>query len=142
MDIRFCRHYRGDGTPPSNRFCRTCPFAHRSCNPLWHKVRELAASDGKTPVPIPGTRAVILPNPKNPDFLRLQINCTWNLSKEDFLHFISTRHAGMGRKGHRSDPEASPSMTRQVPYAGAIVKMLGGWNIPEIVMARNEMGKE
>ena len=141
MDIRFCRHYRGDGTPPSNRFCRTCPFGVRACNPLWQKVRELAAPEGGEPVPIPGTRAVILPNPKNRDFVRLRIHCTWNLSKEDFLHYVSTGHAGMGRKGQRQDPKASPSMTRQEPYAGAIVEMLGGWYIAVIVMARNEMGK-
>ncbi|HOP66708.1 MAG TPA: hypothetical protein PLM96_01285 [Methanoregulaceae archaeon] len=141
MDTSFCRHYRGDGNPPSNRFCRTCPSAGRACNPLWQKVRDLAPVDGETPVPIPGTRAVILPNPKNPDFVRLQVNCTWNLPKEDFLHFISTQHAGMGRKGARDDPGASPSMTRQEPYAGAIVEMVGGWRSEEIVTARREMGK-
>lgn len=142
MDISFCRHYSGDGNPPSNRFCRACPFGNRACNPLWQKVRDLAAPDGITPVPIPGTRAVILPNRNNPDFVRLRINCTWNLSKEDFLHFISTRHAGMGRKGKRQDPKASPSMTRQEPYAGAIVEMLGGWCIPDILAAKKEMGKD
>jgi len=142
MDTSFCRHYQGDGTPPSNRFCRTCPYAGRACSQLWQKVRILAASGGGDPVPVPGTRAVILPNPKNPDFVRLHINCTWNLTKEDFLHFVATGHAGMGRKGQRQDPGASPSMTRQEPYAGAIVEMLGGWGGPEIVMARREMGKE
>ncbi|HUU76020.1 MAG TPA: hypothetical protein VMW63_08020 [Methanoregulaceae archaeon] len=141
MNIRFCRHYQGDGTPPSNRFCRICPLANRACNSLWRKVVELAGSNGGEPVPIPGTRAAMFPNPNSPDFVRLRVNCTWNLSQEDFLHFISTGHAGMGRKGQRQDPESSPSMTRQEPYAGAIVEMLGGWWIAEIVRVREEMGR-
>ena len=63
----------------------------------------------------------------------LKVNVEWNLPREDFFHFIATGHAGMGRKGHRQEPFASPSMTRQEPYVQAIVEALGGWRIPEIV---------
>ncbi|WP_332449815.1 hypothetical protein [Methanoculleus sp.] len=127
MDPHFCRHYTGDGTPPSNRYCRTCPEA--ACDQLWRRVLSLAASNGGDPVPLPGTRAVLFPNPKNPDFVRLKVNCRWNLPKEDFLHYIATGHAGMGQRGQRSDPRASPSCTRQEPYVQAIAGLLGGTEI-------------
>jgi hypothetical protein len=68
--------------------------------------------------------------------VRMRINCTWTLPIEDFLHFIATGRAGMGKKGARQDPGASPSMTRQEPYVQAIVQALGGWEIPEIVRVR------
>ena len=134
MDLNFCRHYAGDGTPPSNRYCRVCPEA--ACDRLWQRVLDLAASNGGDPVPLPGTRAVLFPNEKNPDFVRLQVNCRWGLPKEDFLHYIATGHAGMGRRGQRSDPRASPSCTRQEPYVQAIVELLGGMDIPEIQAVR------
>ena len=130
MDTNFCRHYTGDGTPPSNRHCRVCPEV--ACDRLWRRVLSLAASNGGNPIPLPGTRAVLFPNLKNPDFVRLQVNCRWGLPKEDFLHYIATGHAGMGRRGQRSDPRASPSCTRQEPYIQAIVEVLGGRDIPEI----------
>jgi len=130
MDPNFCRHYIGDGTPPSNRYCRVCPEV--ACDRLWRRVLSLAETNGGGPVPLPGTRAVLFPNPKNPDFVRLQVNCRWGLSKEDFLHYIATGHAKMGRRGQRSDPRASPSCTRQEPYVQAIVELLGGMEIPEI----------
>jgi hypothetical protein len=133
MDVRFCVQYRGDGTPPSNRFCRSCPVRGEACDALWDRVIALSRSNGGAPVPLPPTRAVMLPHPKNPDFVRMRINCTWTLPMEDFLHFIATGHARMGRKGHRQEPFASPSMTRQEPYVQAIVEALGGWRIPEIV---------
>jgi hypothetical protein len=132
MDVNFCQYYVGDGTPPSNRYCRSCPHAVVACDRLWQRVIGLAGSNNGEPVPLPGTRAVLFPNPKNQNFVRLQVNCRWGLGKEDFLHYIATGHANMGRKGHRNDPRASPSMTRQEPYVQAIVALLGGMNIPEI----------
>ncbi|HDS64019.1 MAG TPA: hypothetical protein ENN52_07870 [Methanofollis liminatans] len=134
MDVNFCRHYAGDGTPPSNRSCRSCPCA--ACDRLWGLVVALAGSNGGDPAPLPGTRALLSPNPRNPDIVRLQVNCRWGLPKEDFLYYIATGHAGMGRKGQRTDPRASPSMTRQEPYVGAIVELLGGMDIPEIAAVR------
>jgi hypothetical protein len=132
MDVNFCRHYHGEGTPPSNRYCRTCPHSSIACDRLWRRVIELAGSNGGEPVPLPGTRAVLFPHPKNPNFVRLQVNCRWGLGKEDFLHYIATGHAKMGRKGRRSDPRASPSLTRQEPYVHAIVALLGGMGVSEI----------
>jgi len=85
MDTNFCRHYTGDGTPPSNRYCRVCLEA--ACGRLWRRVLDLAEANGGDPVPLPGTRAVLFPN-KNPDFVRLQVNCRWGLPKEDFLHYV------------------------------------------------------
>jgi hypothetical protein len=140
MDLSFCDHYSGNGYPPSNRFCRSCPVADVACNALWQKVVDLAMSKGGVPVPLPGTRAVLFPHRKNPDFVRLQVNCSWNLPREDFLHFIGTGHAGMGRKGRRDDPVSSPSMTRQEPYVQAIVEMLGGQKMPEIMAVKRVQG--
>jgi hypothetical protein len=74
MDTNFCRHYTGDGTPPSNRYCRVCLEA--ACGRLWRRVIDLAEANGGDPVPLPGTRAVLFPN-KNADFVRLQVNCRW-----------------------------------------------------------------
>jgi hypothetical protein len=132
MDVNFCRCYPGDGTPPSNRYCRSCPDAAIACDRLWQRVIALAGSKDGEPISLPGTRARLFPHPKNPDFVRLQVNCRWGLPKEDFLHYIATGHANMGRKGERNDPHASPSMTRQEPYVQAIVDLLGGMTIPEI----------
>ncbi|MDT8357716.1 MAG: hypothetical protein RQ758_04345 [Methanomicrobiaceae archaeon] len=140
MDLSFCRFFAGDGHPPSNRFCRSCPVVDVACNALWQKVVDLARSKDGVPVTLPGTRAVLFPHPKRPDFVRLKVNCTWNLPKEDFLHFIATGHAGMGRKGRRDDPRSSPSMTRQEPYVQAIVELLGGWNLPEIMAVKRVQG--
>ena len=137
MDIRFCSRYQGDGSPPTNRYCRICPSRARACDLLWERVAELSRSNGGGPVALPPTRAVLLPSTKNPDFVRMRITCTWTLPVEDFLHFIATRHAGMGRKGQRQNPSASPSMTRQEPYVQAIVEALGGWEIPEIVEVKH-----
>jgi hypothetical protein len=134
MDIHFCRYYQGDGNPPSNRFCRSCPVA--ACAVLWQRVIDLAGSTGENPVALPGIRALLSRHPKNPDFVRLKVGCTWNLPKEDFLYFIATGHAGMGRRGRRDDPRSSPSMTRQEPYVQAIVDLLGGWGMPEIVAVK------
>jgi len=132
MDIRFCVHYQGDGYPPSNRYCRVCPEAHRACDALWARVVELSQSGNGGAVPLAGTRAEMYPNPKNPENVRMKINCRWNLPKEDFLYFIATGHSGMGRKGHRDDRKASPSMTRQEPYVQAIAAALGGDECAEI----------
>ena len=85
---------------------------------------------------------MLSPNPKSPDFVRLQVNCRWKLPKEDFLHYIATGHAGMGRRGQRSDPRASPSCTRQVPYVQAIVELLGGMDIPDIRAVREAQGEQ
>ncbi len=68
--------------------------------------------------------------------VRLRVNVTWNLPKEDFLHFIATGHAQLGRADQRHDPRCSPSLTRQEPYVQAIVAMLGGWSLPEIEAVR------
>ena len=76
------------------------------------------------------------PNSKNGNIVHLQINTKWGLPKEDFLHFIATGFARMGRKGERLDKSASPSMTRQEPYVQSIVTALGGENIPEITAVR------
>jgi hypothetical protein len=72
----------------------------------------------------------------NRDFVKLRVTCTWTLPREDFLHFIATGHARMGRRGRRDDPRASPSMTRQEPYVQAILEALGGWGAPAVVRAR------
>ena len=114
--------------------CRSCPEA--ACKALWQEVVGLAGSNSGEPVPLPGTRATIAPHPKNPLFVRLRVGCTWNLPKEDFLNFVATGHAGMGRKGKRKDPRSSPSVTRQEPYVQAIVELLGGWAIPGIVAVK------
>ena len=136
MDIHFCTHYIGDGNPPTNRFCRSCPQAQVACDKLWYLVRCLAQSGNGGPVSVRGTNAVIFPNPNNPDFVGLRVNASWNLSKEDFLYFIATGHAKMGRAHQRQDPDASPSLTRQEPYVQAILEMLGGRNIPEVIAVR------
>lgn len=139
MDTAFCRHYRGDGLPPSNRCCRTCPKGGEACDLLWQRVLALANSHCGEAVPLAGTRAVMFPH-KNPHFVRLQVNVRWNLPKEDFLHFIATGHAGMGRKGRRLDPKSSPSMTRQEPYVQAILKAVGGWDAPEVLAVKRVQG--
>jgi hypothetical protein len=136
MDTRFCRHYEGTAFPPTNRFCRSCPYAETACNRLWSLVLALAESKNGNAVILPGTRAVLYPNPGNREIVHLKINTRWGLPKEDFLHFIATGHAGMGRKGQRLDPAASPSMTRQEPYVQAIVAAIGGPDIPEIRAVR------
>ena len=81
--------------------------------------------------------AVLFPNPNNSDLVGLKVNASWNLSKEDFLHFIATGHAKMGRAHERLNPDSSPSLTRQEPYVQAILEMLGGWNIPEVIAVRH-----
>jgi hypothetical protein len=60
----------------------------------------------------------------------------WGLPKEDFLHYIATGHAKMGRRGQRSDARASPSCTRQEPYVQAITMLLGGMDAPEVKAVR------
>jgi len=90
---------------------------------------------------LPDTRAVLYPNPNNWNMVHLRVNSQWNLTKEDFLHFIATGHARMGRKEQRQDPTVSPSMTRQEPYVQSIVKILGGLSIPEIMMVKREQKK-
>jgi hypothetical protein len=137
MDIHFCQYYKGNGLPPSNRFCRICPFGSLACNALWDLVIALSVSNGGKPVPLPNTRAVLFPNPNNPDIVHLKINVRWGLPKEDFLHFIATGHAQMGRKNDRDNLKTSPSMTRQEPYVQAIMHLLGGEDIPEIIAVRN-----
>jgi hypothetical protein len=132
MDTRFCVHYKGDGYAPSNRYCRECPKAHAACDALWARVVGLSLSGNGAAVMLAGTRAAMYPYLRNRNFVRLKINCCWNLPKEDFLYFIATGHAGMGRKGHRDDPKSSPSMTRQEPYVQAIAAALGGDECTEI----------
>jgi len=107
-------------------------MAETACDPLWSLVVALSQSNGGDAVRLPGTRAVMYPNPKNKNIVYLKINTKWGLPKEDFLHFIATGSAQMGRKGERLHRRASPSMTRQEPYVEAIVAALGGADIPGI----------
>jgi hypothetical protein len=134
MDIAFCKHYKGTGFPPTNRYCRTCPS--EACNRLWQLVVALSNSNNGDFVALPGTRADLFPNPNNSNIVHLKINCRWNLGKEDFLYFIATGQAQLGRKTQRLDPAVSPSMTRQVPYVQSIVQAIGGDGIPEIQAVR------
>jgi hypothetical protein len=83
-------------------------------------------------VSLPGTSAVMYPNPNNWHIVHLRVNSQWNLGKEDFLYYIATGHAQLGRKNQRLDPYVSPSMTRQEPYAQSIIQAIGGDEIPEI----------
>lgn len=136
MDIHFCTHYQGDALPPTNRFCRECHKAEIACNPLWSRVVALSQSNRRDAVRLPGTRAMMYPNPNNWDIVHLKINTKWGLPKEDFLHFIATGSAQMGRRGERRNKRASPSMTRQEPYVQSIVAALGGEGIPEITAVR------
>ncbi len=136
LNIQFCIHYPGDGNPPSNRYCRGCPQASIACNPLWQRVVDLSKIGGAAGVPLPGTNARIHPNRNTWEIVHLEVNHRWGLPKEDFLHFVATGHAGMGRAGMRKDPAASPSMTRQTPYVQAIVQQIGGVDSPEIERVR------
>jgi len=111
------------------------------CNDLWQKVVDLSNSQKGNPVNLPKTRAILYPNPNNWDLVHLRVNSQWNLSKEDFLHFISTGHAQLGRKEQRLDPWVSPSMTRQEPYVQSIVQALGGQDIEEIKNVKKIQGK-
>ena len=137
MDIHFCKFYQGDENPPSNRYCRNCSSSQIACDTLWQRVVNLSNSNKGRPVILSGTNAVLYPNLKNWDLVYLKINVQWNLSKEDFLHFIATGRAQMGRAYQRQDSITSPSLTRQEPYVQAIVEILGGWQIPEIQAVKN-----
>lgn len=111
-------------------------MARTACDSLWSRVVALSQSNGGDAVRLPGTRAVMYPNPNNRDIVHLKINTKWGLPKEDFLHFIATGSAQMGRKGERLNKFSSPSMTRQEPYVQSIVTALGGEIIPEITAVR------
>jgi hypothetical protein len=137
MDVNFCVHYRGDAHPPTNRFCRICPHAPVACDALWQRVLDLSASNGGDAVPLPPTRAVMYPNPASRTSVRLEINCRWNLPREDFFYFIATGHAGMGRKGKRLERNSSPSMTRQEPYVQSILAAIGGDSQDEVRAVQN-----
>lgn len=141
MDTHFCKYYSGDGYPPSNRHCRICTAASLACDKLWQKVVDLSNPQKGGQVSLPKTKAVMYPNPNNWDLVHLRVNSQWNLSKEDFLHFIATGHAQLGRKEQRQDHWVSPSMTRQEPYVQSILEVLGGPTIPEIVNVREIQGK-
>lgn len=136
MDVNFCVHYKGNALPPTNRFCRECPTAKNACDKLWSLVVDLSNSNKGNAVQLPNTRAVMYPNPNNWNIVHLKINSQWNLGKEDFLHFISTGYAQMGRKDQRLNKIVSPSMTRQEPYVQSIVEALGGGTILEIQAVR------
>ena len=136
MNLHFCNYYRGDGMPPSNRYCRECSQASLACNILWQRVVDLSTSGEGGGIPLFGTNATMYPNPNNWEIVHLKINCRWNLPKEDFLHFIATGYARMGRASMRRDVTVSPSLTRQEPYVQAIVKHIGGPTIPEIQHVR------
>lgn len=132
MRTNFCDKYQGTGFPPTNRYCRDCPHASIACDKLWSLVVKLSNSNNGKPVQLPGTRAVMYPNPNNWQIVHLRINSQWNLGKEDFLYFIATGHAQLGRRDQRQNPLVSPSMTRQEPYVQSIIQAIGGENIPEI----------
>lgn len=142
MDTKFCKYYQGTGFPPTNRFCRECHASSFACNKLWQLVVNLSNSNKDGPVVLPGTRAVLYPNPNDWNIVHLRINSHWNLGKEDFLHFIATGQAQLGRKTQRLDPAVSPSMTRQVPYVQSIVQALGGYQIPEILAVKKVQKRE
>jgi len=59
--------------PPSNRYCQICPEI--TCDRLWRRFLGLAVASGGKPSPLLETRAVLFPDPKNPGFVRLQVNC-------------------------------------------------------------------
>ena len=99
MDQNFCRHYKGDCYPPSNRYCRVCTDAEPKCNKLWQKIVDLSNSNCGQPVIIPGTRAVMLPNPDNWDILHLKINVTWKPYKRGFSTLCFNRPCKNGQKG-------------------------------------------
>ena len=132
MDLNFCKKDIGDGYPPTHHYCRDCPESNIACDNLWKLVINLANSNGGKAVSLLGTNAVLLPNFNNPNIVYLKVNKRWNLGKEDFLHFISTGNAQMGKAIQRQDPNTSPSLTRQVPHVQAIIRQLGGMRIPEI----------
>ena len=136
MDVHFCVHYKGDGYPPSNRFCRNCPHSHIACDALWQLVIDLSCSKGGDAVPLPRTRAVMYPNRRTKNSVRLEINCRWYVSREDFLYFIATGYAGMGRKGDRQERAVSPSLTRQEPYVQSILSAIGGDECAEVLAVR------
>jgi hypothetical protein len=140
MYINFCQHYQGDGSTQTNKYCRSCPESFIACDKLWQLVVDFSKSNDGKPVLLKGTNAVMLPN-QNWDIVHLKVNAKWGLPKEDFLHFIATGHAKNGIKENRQDPAASPSLTRQEPYVQAIVNLIGGENIPEIVNVRNIQNK-
>ena len=141
MNIKFCRYYHSDGQPPTgNKYCRACGDAI-ACNILWKRVIDLGNSKNGEPVHLIGTNAVLYPNTNNRDIVHLRVNVQWNLPKEDFLYFIATEHAKRGRKNQRTESQTSPSLTQQEPWVNSIVKMLGGWNIPEIVEVRKVQKK-
>jgi len=48
MDLSFCQYYIGDGTPPTNRYCRDCLKSCVACDDLWKLVINLANSNAGT----------------------------------------------------------------------------------------------
>lgn len=141
MNIDFCQHYIGDGSTKSNKYCRECPHSSIACDKLWNLVVNLSKSNNDTSIPLPETNAVMLPNSKNPNIVYMRVNAQWNFPKEDFLHYIATGHAQLGKKEQRQNPSVSPSLTRQEPYVQAIVKLLGGMDIQEIVNVKRVQSK-
>ncbi len=61
MDLSFCQYYIGDGTPPTNRYCRECLKSYIACDDLWKLVINLANSNAGKTVSLHGTNAVLLP---------------------------------------------------------------------------------
>jgi hypothetical protein len=138
MNTKFCKFYMGDGLPPSNRYCRQCEKASIACNKLWQRVIDLANSQKGEPINLFNTNAKLYLNPNNRDIVYLRVNAQWNLPKEDFLHFIATGHAQLGKANQRNEPWTSPSLTRQEPYVNAIVTMLGGWNNQDVLAVKEQ----
>lgn len=132
MNLNFCKHYKGDCSTSSNKYCRKCPKSKLACDQLWKLVVDLSNSNKGEPITLTGTNAKLLPNPNNWNIVHLEVKSRWNLPKEDFLHFIATGSSKSGNKNQRRDPKTSPSLTRQEPYVQSIVKHLGGSNISEI----------
>ena len=140
MDIKFCKHYQGDGLrAPGNQWCRTCDKASIACDALWERVRRLANSNNGTPVPLKNLKISLahyrtVPKRINPNLVYLRKKSTpWPLPKEVFLYFIASSKSEWGHKDERTLQEKSPNLTNYRSELYSIVEMIGGWNIPEIV---------
>ena len=140
MDIKFCKHYQGDGLrAPGNQWCRTCDKALIACDELWECVLHLANSNNGKPVLLKNSNISLTlhrkdPKRINPDLVYLRKKSTpWPLPKEVFLHFIATSKSEWGHNDERTLQEKSPNLTNYRSELYSIVEMIGGWNIPEIV---------
>ena len=107
-------------------------------------VVDLSNSNEGEDVRLPDTAKLIFPNPHTLDIVYLRKNAKmkithpkkfWRLNKEDFLYFISMRHAQLGFHDQREDPLVAPTMTWH-DWIQSIVDAIGGDDIPEIITVR------